>query len=365
MGLILRASGGLDVENNNRAELRFGFRGPVVRLLDENTFLSSNLRAKAYLKVSTIFLPTSREPKMNLTRPLFYLAVAAAMVSSFATQACAQSAESVLACEQFNAAVAEKEGAFVVSGIQAEETVEVEVPDFAVPSNFEFTTFLIRTSEFAFDTTELTLPSGTLTQQCTDEAFEFRAGRAFTFLAQDINGNASEVILGTSGQGCVFSLVPDPALGTAYGFCVTSVFPEMVFEASFFDGDTLIGQASGSDGSFFAQPGETITRIEFVALAIFDIQVAFCTDTPPEDADEIVASVIESLIDLGDVADKDVVNAIKSLGQAEKQLDRGNENSACAHINNAIRRIERSDLSDAEIDELVAELEQAKALVTQ
>lgn len=243
---------------------------------------------------------------MNLTRPLFYLAVAAAIVSSFATQAYAQNPATILECEQFNAAVAEKEGAFVVSGIQAEEAIRLNEPgDFPPPiDNINAFIFTLTTVP---DTPQLTLPMGTLTQEGLLPAVDFVAGRQFTVLARDINGQSAEAILGPDLPGIYdpdeYSLRPDPTLGRAYGFCLTTEFPSNNFVVSYYDGDTLIGQTSG-EVSFFAQPGETITRIDFQNAIIFDLQVAFCPDTPEPELtnQECLASIAAEIGDLADAA---------------------------------------------------------------
>jgi len=221
---------------------------------------------------------------MNLTRTLCFFAIAAAFVSSFATQTHAQNAANVAACEAFNAAVAEKEGAFVVSGILAEETTS---PPF--PTGVDLTGIAIIQSfqTVAVDTPSITLPSGTLTSIALP-AGDFSAGDTFTGIFAGADGFAKEAIIGSNGLGRAteFSLTPDPALGTAYGFCLVSGRDGNSFlgspddVVSIFDGDTLIGQVTGDDQSFFAAPGETITRIDFVGALVCDLQVAFCTDVP-------------------------------------------------------------------------------------
>ena len=92
---------------------------------------------------------------MKITHPVYFLAIAAALISSLTTQAYGQTAESVLACEQFNTAIAERGNATVVSGIELEETSFVEFFNFGAP-------FFEQVVDAT--TAQLTLPSGTLTK---------------------------------------------------------------------------------------------------------------------------------------------------------------------------------------------------------
>ena len=222
---------------------------------------------------------------MTLTQPLRFLAMAAAMVSAFATQTNAQDPASILACEQFNAAVAEIDGAFVVSGLQAEETNLIDIGDFEPPVPNSTT----RLQFVSADTPQLTLPMGTITRT-SGLAFatspDFLERQNITFLVLGSDGGAAEAF---NFFNETYSLEPDASLGIACGFCLTSdsgFFNESPIEdgvVTFFDGDTQIGQATGPDFSFLAQPGETITRVDFADLRFaYDFQVAFCPDVTPE-----------------------------------------------------------------------------------
>jgi hypothetical protein len=241
---------------------------------------------------------------MYLTRPFYFLAIAVAIASLFPTQAQAQDPATVATCEAFNAAVAEMEGAFVVSGITAEETTSPPIEDFETPINNNG--FFINLQTVPMEVPQLTLPMGTLTIEGSLPAVPFGTiNNQFTVLRRGFDGNSAEAIIGpVIGTHTEYSLRPDPSLGRACGFCLTTDFPIDEFVVSYFDGDTLIGQSSGSDYSFFAGPGETITRIDFAGFLVYDLQVAFCPDVvePELSNQECFASLAEEVGDLADAA---------------------------------------------------------------
>ena len=257
---------------------------------------------------------------MNLTPPLRFLAMAAAMVSAFATQTNAQDPASILACEQFNAAVAEIDGAFVVSGLQAEETNLIDIGDFDPPVPNSIT----RLQFVSADAPQLTLPMGTITRTLgvgLDTSPSFLERQNITFLVLGSDGGAAEAF---DFFNDTYSLEPDASLGIACGFCLTSdsgFFNGNPIEdgvVTFFDGDTQIGQATGPDFSFLAQPGETITRVDFADLRFaYDFQVAFCPDVTPELPPVVEQDPTEAALDFEDVSGWMVINGNSDIGASD------------------------------------------------
>jgi len=255
---------------------------------------------------------------MNLTHSLNYLAIAVAMVSSFATQAHAQTLESVAACEAFTSAVAEIEGAVVVSGLEAEETF----PRFGVDGELVAYSFL-------FDTPQITIPSGTIVSDLSDPPELFLQNLLYRQV-NSFNVIGDDTVFGlATGLGFV-DFVPDPELGTFIGIAIEANLVVVFNRLAAYDGDTRLNGLFPVDGepdllsdeisAFLVEPGQNVTNVRFLAQGVSNLKAAYISN-PPEDAESIIASVNDSLIDLGDPNDKDVRQSIRSLEKAQEQTD--------------------------------------------
>ncbi len=265
---------------------------------------------------------------MNFKSPLCFVAIAAAMLSSLATTSNAQTPESVAACEAFTADVEARGDATIVSGIQAEETV-VGGSNGGISNSIQVV---------AFDTPQLTLPSGTLTATgianpdgsfrdtfLQDDVFTLEALADLTLLdSPTIPEFGDEVetvetlnIIDIDSllvpNDLVLALEPNSDLGTAFGICIPNQFgsfpaddPTAVI-GTIFDGDTVIGEITAVDDfSFIAAPGQTITRVEFISIQPTDILVAFGPnpELPSEDVSnqECLANIAAEIGALADAA---------------------------------------------------------------
>jgi len=245
---------------------------------------------------------------MRFTRSVYCLAIAVAMLSNLATQAHAQFGE--IACEEFTAAVAEIEGAFIVSGIEAEETIQ-----FIPPENEDLRAELVE-----FDTPQLTLPSGTLVLDLSDTPELFRSGVPFSIFNLDQNPVSQLFSSRTfDSEGNVDGVrplffVPDPELGTLIGFAfVEQNFNGNEFEGSapqFFDGDRQLsfpedGTRFGLDNAFIVEPGMQITHVIFDPASVSEIKAAYIPLPPvvePVSNQECLASIAAEIGDLADAA---------------------------------------------------------------
>ncbi len=250
---------------------------------------------------------------MNLTRPLYSLAIAAAVVFSLATQVYAQAPENVAACEAFTAAIEAQGNATIVSGIDAEEAVFEQGPLGFVFGSFDDGEVLSGQG-VAVDTPQLTIPSGTLTP---DEVFGVIPAETFFSVQGNIGGAPVDVLFFIDPVDFLqppTTLVfePNPDLGDACGFCLTTIIDPAIatpgaLTVDIYDGDTLIAQRDFSTGdlSFIAEPGQTFTRVEFPANGATDISVAFCEDpvSPPEVSNqECLAALAAEIGELADAA---------------------------------------------------------------
>ena len=234
---------------------------------------------------------------MKLIRPLYALAIALIAVSSLTSQSFAQ--DDVLSfglCEELTAAVEARGNATIVSGIQIEEAVTQELD----PESVENSVTPLAIQILEADADRLTLPAGTIERFQTQENFDsisqpfpFNAGDelSFAFPVPTIDGTSTEIVevIFPGFLTEEFSFQPDPNLGDAIGFCLPIAVAEEIATSEIairvFDGDTVIGEIELdgflTDTTFLAQPGQTITRIDFIGLVIFtDFQVAFATGPP-------------------------------------------------------------------------------------
>ncbi len=101
-----------------------------------------------------------------------------------------------------------------------------------------------------------------------------------------------------------------------------------------------------------------------VELTVTDLDGAASTETvtvtaftEPLAPEQILVGVTETIETLAAGNDNDARNAVKAIDQALRFLDRNNIHVVGVHIRNAIRKVERSDLSDADKQQLIAELQ--------
>lgn len=241
---------------------------------------------------------------MKITHPVYFLAIAAALISSLTTQAYGQTAESVLACEQFNTAIAERGNATVVSGIELEETSFVEFFNFGAP-------FFEQVVDAT--TAQLTLPSGTLTKVSSTGTGLFEEGER---VGSEFGADQNYISIfgpGLPGPIETVALTPVSGMGTAIGVCFVGDFQDFDtdenvdvaggeqsrnFFARIFNGDNLIGEVDRLSPSFIAPPGQVITRVEFLALRVFDIQAAFGPNPAIESSQQDLIQITSEIADL-------------------------------------------------------------------
>lgn len=239
---------------------------------------------------------------MSIPRPLYFFAIALLVIPliSVSTSSTASAQADVVLdltndtdpCEELTEAAEAKEGATIVSGIDAEEAdtpPPAEALEATINSGVDPDIFFA-VQVISVETQQLTFPSGVLTLSDDEGNFAtFVPGQPLT-LVSDFVGTPEPFTIPVNGN---LSFEPDPALGAAFGFCFTGFGPETI--ARVFDGDTLIGELTTSDPgfvstSFIAEPGQTITRIEFDTQVLFvDLAVGFCEPEPePEPEPPVV-----------------------------------------------------------------------------
>ena len=101
-----------------------------------------------------------------------------------------------------------------------------------------------------------------------------------------------------------------------------------------------------------------------VELTVTDLDGAVSTDTvtvtaftEPLTPEQVLVDVTETIETIAARNDNDARNAVKSIDQALRFLSRNNNNVVGGHLRNAIRRIERSDLSDIDKQQLISDLQ--------
>ena len=234
---------------------------------------------------------------MNLTPPLYFLAIAVALLSSHVTQVYAQAPDSTAGCEEFTAAI-EAMGDATIQTVTVDEVFTPEV---------------------------------------VEQIEEIEEGLV------TVQTDAFSAVIDLSIDQVV-SLEPNSELGDVCGFCFSVVsgfepfvpfvllFPTPLEDiiapvrAEVFDGDTSIGfvrppvdsrEGDSNEFSFIAGPGEKITRVElraglnstFVEFTFADFSFAFKPPVSQQDP----LSPAEAILDFEDVSGFTVINGSSDI----------------------------------------------------
>jgi len=239
---------------------------------------------------------------MNLTPPLYFLAIAVALLSSHVTQVYAQAPDSTSGCEEFTAAI-EAMGDATIQTVTADEVFTPEV----VEQIEEIEEGLVTVQTDAFSA---------VIDLSIDQIVSLEPNSELG----DVCGICFSVVGGIEPYVPFFLLFPRP---------LEDLIAPPVAEV--FDGDTSIGfvrppvdsrEGDSDEFSFIAGPGETITRVELRAgvnlpginngvVEFTFADFSFAVKPPVSQQDPL--SPAEAILDFEDVSGFTVINGSSDI----------------------------------------------------